>query len=128
MIWLRNIEKIKRQKLKYGRRNKRKGILKTVLFILLILALVFLAYSVAGPIKKLINGELNASSAQNSSSSGISSSIGSSSEQTSSEMSVQENSTRTITMPREIILDSSKWEAFFEPGKAERLYCSFGRT
>lgn len=113
--------KIKRHKIHYKRNRKGKSVLKTVLFILLILALIFLAYSVAGPVKKLLSGELsdNTSSAAGSSQIVSSSAPDTTSSQTSSETKPEENKTISLVMPTDVILDVSKWDAFLSKAKTD---------
>ena len=108
--------KIKRQKIHYKGRRNRKNVIKTILFIILILVLVFLAYSVAGPIKQLLSGEL-----------GNSSTLASSEEQPSSQQNVSsevssqpqpETVTKAVTMPLETALDQTKLDPFLTTAKA----------
>ena len=105
--------KIKRHKIKYTRHRKKNSVLKTVLFIILLGVLVFLAYSVAGPIKKLFTGELTTS--DTSSVSSVTSDSPSSDivSDTSSAVVPSETETlKAITMPTDTILDAAKQDAF----------------
>lgn len=105
--------KIKRQKIHYkGRRNK-KGIIKTVLFVILILALVFLAYSVAGPIKQLLSGELSGSSALPSSQDQSSSRVENESDVISSQPQ-HVTAVNAVVLPLETALDGAGTDAFLD--------------
>ncbi len=112
--------KIKRRKIHYRRSRKKFSVLKTVLFIVLIAVLVFLAYSVAGPIKQLLTGELASSepsaSGSQSSASAVVSDVTST---TPSTPEVTETSTKAITLSQEVLLDSTRLSAFLEEAKAE---------
>lgn len=115
--------KIKRYKIHYKKPKRNFSVLKTLLFIVLIAALIFLAYSVAGPIKKLLTGELTSSSGASSSSSQITSqaTVSSPSDTTSSVSSappVIETTVKAVALPREALLDSTKLAAFIEQAKA----------
>ncbi len=111
--------KIKRYKMNYSRRRKKNSVVKTVLFIVLLGVLVFLAYSVAEPIKKLFTGELTTSepSSISSAASDVSSALTSdaSSEGTSSEV----EHFAAVTMPIQTALDAVKQEAFLSDAKAK---------
>lgn len=112
--------KIKRHKIKYTRHRKKNSVLKTVLFIILLGVLVFLAYSVAGPIKKLFTGELTTS--DTSSVSSVTSDSPSSDivSDTSSAVVPSETETlKAITMPTDTILDAAKQDAFLSEAKAK---------
>ncbi|MBS5660950.1 MAG: hypothetical protein KHW79_06675 [Clostridiales bacterium] len=94
--------------------------MKTVLFIILLGVLVFLAYSVAGPIKKLFTGELTTS--DTSSVSSVTSDSPSSDivSDTSSAVVPSETETlKAITMPTDTILDAAKQDAFLSEAKAK---------
>lgn len=110
--------KIKRHKIKYARRRKKNSVLKTVLFIILLGVLVFLAYSVAGPIKKLFTGELTASNTSSVSSvpsNSLSSDVAS---DTSSNIVPSETENlKVIAMPIDTVLDAAKQDAFLTDAK-----------
>lgn len=112
--------KIKRHKIKYTRRRKKYGVLKTVLFILLLGVLVFLAYSVAGPVKKLLTGELTASDTSSVASVTSDSPSSDVASDTSSDTtpSGTEN-LKVITMPIGTVLDAAKQDAFLTDAKSK---------
>lgn len=110
--------KIKRHKIHYRKSRKNISILKTVLFIVLIAVLVFLAYSVAGPIKKLLTGELSSSDAPVSSSQ-IDSSATDTVSSTPSEPPVTVTAVKAVTLPQDTLLDSTKLTAFLEKAKTD---------
>ena len=110
--------KIKRHKIHYKKSRKNISILKTILFIVLIAALVFLAYSVAGPIKKLFTGELTSSSDAPPSGSQTVSSVPDTSS-VSSEPPVTETAVKAITLPQDILLDSARLSSFLEQAKTD---------
>lgn len=116
--------KLKKQKIHYGKRNDRKKVIKTVLFILLLLALMFLAYSVMDPIKKLLSGEFNfsfynATSSQITSQGATNSSESKSSEATSSKPESANTFLKGTTMPIQTALDGAKRDAFIKKAKEE---------
>lgn len=112
--------KIKRHKIKYTRRRKKNSVLKTILFIILLGVLVFLAYSVAGPIKKLFTGELTRSDTSSVSSavSDLSSSDVASDTSSNTVPSETEN-LKAIAMPLDTVLDTAKQDAFLSEAKAK---------
>ncbi len=110
--------KLKKRKIHYKKQNDRNRVIKTILFIVLLLVLVFLAYSVAGPIKEMLSGGL-----QTPSESTIPSSIGESqsataSETVSSEL-IAETGIRATVMPIQTALDATKRDTFLTRAKQD---------
>lgn len=122
--------KLKKQKLRYKKRRNQGKAIKTILFIILLLALMFLAYSVVDPIKQLLNGELGSSSTPSSSMSDTSSQPGTASETTSepgtvssetvsSEPSVETTALKATVMPLATALDAVQRDAFLVAAKED---------
>ncbi len=110
--------KLKKRKIHYKKQSDRSRVIKTILFIALLLVLVFLAYSVAGPIKEMLSGGLQTPSEPTAPSS-ISGSQSTTASETVSSQPTAETGIRATVMSIQTALDATKRDAFLAQVKQD---------